>query len=316
MDDQPPRSSWVAVARSHGRKEADEQSLMLHAVGIPSWTVDVDAWTAVVVHASDAARARSEIAKYTRENEGWPAAGETPVPISQGIDAALAYALVLIVAYILEVRDGFGLDWWHAGIASAAMIRDGAWWRAVTSLFLHGDLLHLVGNLVFGVLFGVMLAQSVGAGLAWLAFVVTGGLGNWANAWLQSPSHASLGASTAIFGMLGVQVAYDWLQRRRLGYGLIRKLAPIAMGVALLAWLGGDGRHADPSELTRTIEDVNAALPRIDVGAHVLGFLSGLGAGALLGLRRGRLNLPFGAQVAIGSLAAGVAAVAWYLALR
>ena len=316
MDDQPPRSDWVAVARSHDRGEADEQSLMLHAVGIPSWTVAVDSWTAVVVHASDADRARSEIAKYARENEGWPTAAPTPVPISQGIDAALVYALVLIAAYVLEVRDGFGFDWWHAGIASAATIRDGAWWRAVTSLFLHGDLLHLVGNLIFGVLFGVMLAQSIGAGLAWLAFVVTGGLGNWANAWLQSPSHASLGASTAIFGMLGVQVSYDWLHRRRLGHGLIRKLAPLAMGAVLLAWLGGDGRHADPSELTRTIGDVNVALPRIDVGAHVLGFLAGLGAGALLGLRRKRLDFPVAAQIAMGSLAAGVAAGAWYLALR
>jgi membrane associated rhomboid family serine protease len=41
----------------------------------------------------------------------------------------------------------------------------------VTALGLHLDLLHLAGNLAFGTVFGVMLAQSIGFGLAWLTFV-------------------------------------------------------------------------------------------------------------------------------------------------
>ena len=42
-------------------------------------------------------------------------------------------------------------------------------WRAVTALTLHSDLAHLAGNAFFGGVFGVLLAQILGGGLAWIA---------------------------------------------------------------------------------------------------------------------------------------------------
>ena len=264
---------------------------------------------------SDAERARAELYRYLRENEK-VGAGDAPQPIERSVAAAVVYALVLVAFDVASRRNAFGLDWWHAGVADAALIQAGAWWRAITALFLHADALHLAGNLIFGAAFGVMLAQSVGFGFAWLGFVVTGGIGNGLNAVLQSPSHASIGASTAVFGMLGVQVAHDWVRRRQLHHNLFRRWAPIAIGAALLAWLGGDGRQIDPSAFPETLHPLDAALPKIDVGAHVLGFAVGLTFGGLFGWLKPRVTSTAWIQAALTGTAGGVVALAWFLALR
>lgn len=289
---------------------------MLQAVGVASGTVQNEGQHVLIVRLEDAERARAEIEKYTRENQGWPPREEAPPMISQGVNAAIVFAGVLVLCYLAQRRESFGFDWWSAGRADAELIQGGEWWRSLTALCLHGDLLHLAGNVVFGALFGVILAQSVGSGLAWLAFVITGGIGNWLNAWLQDPSHSSIGASTAVFGMLGVQVAYEWMRRRQLRYNRLRRWAPIVMGAALLAWLGGGAQNIDPNDVPKKLDDLNVAIQRIDVWAHVLGFAAGLGLGGLLGLRKWPNLRMAGMQPAFAGAAIGMIAVAWYFALR
>ncbi len=306
-------TTWTEVSRSGARKTADDHALVLEARGIASGVVTALGQHVVLVGAADAVRARAELEKYVRENQDWPEQHAAHPPIRWSVGAALVYCAVLVALDFTARRDSFGLDWWHAGVADAAMIREGAWWRSVTALWLHADFLHLASNLAFGSLFGVMLAQSVGFGLAWLAFVVTGGIGNWLNAWLQVPSHASIGASTAVFGVLGVQVAHDWVRRRALHHNLFRRFAPIAIGAALLSWLGGDGRQVDANGLPKTLGDLHAALPQIDVGAHVLGFATGVALGWLLGWSRPHVRLAAWMQAALAGIAAGLVALAWLL---
>ena len=299
-------ATWIEVSRSGARKTADDHALVLETQGIASGMAVTFGQHVVLVRVEDAVRARAELEKYVRENQDWPPREETQPPIRWSLGAALVYCGLLVALDVASRRESFGLDWWHAGVADAAMMRDGAWWRSVTALGLHADVLHLASNLAFGALFGVMLAQSIGFGLAWLAFVLTGGIGNWLNAWVQSPSHASIGASTAVFGMLGVQVAHDWVRRRQLHYNLFRRWAPIAIGAALLAWLGGDGRQTD----------LNVALPKIDVWAHVLGFSTGLVLGWLFGWIKSRARLTAWMQAALAGTAVGLVVLAWCLALR
>ena len=309
-------ATWIEVSRSGARKTADDHALVLEAQGIASGVAVASGQHVVLVRVEDAARARAELEKYVRENQDWPPREETQPPIRWSVGAALVYCGVLVALDVASRRESFGLDWWHAGVADAALIQAGAWWRSVTALCLHGDVLHLAGNLVFGAAFGVMLAQSIGFGLCWLAFVVTGGVGNGLNALLQSPSHSAIGASTAVFGMLGVQVAHDWVRRRQLHYNLFRRWAPIAIGAALLAWLGGDGRQIDPNAFPQTLDHLDVALPKIDVGAHVLGFVAGLALGGLVGWSRPTFTLTARMQAALAGMAAGLVALAWFFALR
>ena len=307
---------WIEVSRSVTRKTVDDHALVLEARGIDSGIATASGQLVLLVRVKDAERARAELDKYARENQNAPPYEEAPQPFRWSVAAALVYAGTLVAFDVASRRGSFGLDWWHAGMADAALIQVGAWWRCVTALCLHADFLHLAGNLVFGAAFGVMLAQSIGFGLAWLAFVVTGGIGNGLNALLQSPSHSTIGASTAVFGMLGVQVAHDWLRRRQLHYNLFRRWAPIAIGAALLAWLGGDGRQIDPDTFPQTLHPPDVALPKIDVGAHVLGFAAGLALGGLFGWSKPRVTLTPWMQAALAGTAAGLVALAWFLALR
>jgi membrane associated rhomboid family serine protease len=309
-------ATWIEVSRAPERKTIDDHALVLEARGIASGTAFAFGQQILLVRVDDAARARAELDKYVRENQSAPPRDEPPQAIRWSIAAALVYVAVLLAIDLASRREAFGFDWWRAGAAQAAQIRGGAWWRAVTSLCLHGDVLHLAGNVVFGAAFGVMLAQSVGFGLAWLAFVVTGGIGNVTNAWVQAPSHSAIGASTAVFGMLGVQVAHDWVRRRQLHYNLFRRWAPLAIGAALLGWLGGDGRQIDPSSFPQLPGGPEVARPAIDVGAHVLGFFSGLALGWLFGWGKPRVTLTAHAQATLAGAACGLVALAWFLALR
>jgi membrane associated rhomboid family serine protease len=304
--------SWIEVSRSPLRKTVEDHALVLEATGIPSGIAVAFGQYVLLARAEDAIRARAELDKYVRENRDWPPQVEPRMPMRWSVGAAWVYAGVLVALDLAQRRDGFGLDWWAAGLADAAMIMGGAWWRCITALGLHADVLHVASNLAFGAVFGVMLAQSIGFGLAWLAFVVTGGMGNWVNAWLQSPSHTSIGASTAIFGMLGAQAAHDWVRRRQLHYNVFRRWAPIAMGAALLAWLGGDGRPIDP----KAPVDVVVALSKIDVGAHVFGFGSGLVFGGLIGWSKPQFRSSLTVQAAAAAAAAGLFGAAWVLAFR
>jgi len=309
-------TTWTEVSRAAARPAADELALVLEALGIPVGHATANGQHVLLVPVEHAERARAELDKYAQENRERPVQGATPFPIAWSARAALVYAAILLALDLAQRRDLWGIDWWSAGVASAGAIRAGAWWRSITALGLHADVLHLAGNLAFGAAFGVMLAQSIGYGLAWLAFVLTGWIGNGVNAWLQSPSHAAIGASTAVFGMLGVQVAHDWVRRRQLHYNLFRRWAPIAVGAALLAWLGGDGRQIDPNALPKAMNELNVKLPRIDVWAHVLGFTAGVALGGLVGWALPRFRVTLRMQAAPAAAAVALVALAWCLALR
>jgi membrane associated rhomboid family serine protease len=114
---------------------------------------------------------------------------------------------------VLKRNQAFSLDWWRAGMSHAGLIQEGEWWRAVTALSLHADTVHLAGNLGFGLVFGFLAGQLLGWGRAWFGMVFAGALGNALNAFVQAPSHASVGASTAVFATLGILAAYSWTRR-------------------------------------------------------------------------------------------------------
>lgn len=301
--------TWIEVSRSPDRRTSRHHALVLQAMGLPHGTLQVDDSFVVVAREDVAARAREEIVRYERENVGWPPREAHVQPISQGIHAAIVYCGLVALVYILQHRDMYGLDWTKLGEADAGRIRAGEWWRAMTALSLHVDLPHAAGNMVFGAAFGVVLAQSIGVGLAWWGFLLAGTIGNLLNAWFQSPAHRSIGASTAVFGALGLQVAFEWMRRKQLRYAGWRRWAPLVMGLGLLGWLGTGGASIDDPKA------FDKALDTVDVMAHVFGFVAGALMGIALGLRERPIGIgPIG-QVVLSVTAAVALAGAWSLAL-
>lgn len=79
-------------------------------------------------------------------------------------------------------------------------------WQLVTSLFFHGSLAHLSGNLFFLLIFGKLVEEVEGPAGVIATFLITGVFANLASLALISGPVVSLGASGAVFGLFVVSV--------------------------------------------------------------------------------------------------------------
>ena len=294
----------VELFRSAARKPCKELALVLQALGIPHGVQRGPGGFQLMVPLEHARRAAQELGLYREENVGWPPP-KHPVPmLSRGVRGAVVYALLIAAFLPIGHRGLFGRNFWEAGKLVASRVNDGEWWRTVTALTLHGDVGHLVGNLIFGCAFAVLASHTLGSGITWLGTLLAGAGGNLANAWLQGGEHASIGASTAVFGCLGLMASYEWVRRHALHLPRMRRFAPMMAGAALLGFLGMGGS-----------EIASGALPRTDVLAHV----TGLAAGVVLGFLTGRARLPerlsTRGQGWLAGAAAALVAGAWAVAL-
>ena len=260
------QSSWVEVYRTSERKQALEYGLMLQSIGIEQGILQSEGGYRLLVHPDDARRAADQIERYTIENVGWPPRDKLELDLSEGVLAALVYGGMLLGTNALATRGAFGVDWVASGSSSVEAIFSGEWWRTVTALSLHADWSHLLNNLLFGSLFALLACEILGAGIGLTAICLSGVLGNLLNALVRPPEFSAIGASTAVFGALGLLVAFQWSQRHRLAYNRVRRWGPVLGGSVLLAMFG------------------MTANERIDVVGHATGFLSG----GLIGLALGR----------------------------
>lgn len=208
---------------------------------------------------------RDQLRQHRREDARWPPRGieeeDAPEAESSGWPVLAAYAGILAGLYVLQLVLP-GME--RSGVAVSTLMREQEqWWRAVTALTLHGDVAHLMGNIVAGVCFGLLVNQSFRPGLGWMLVLAAGAAGNAANALFQT-EHASLGASTAVFGALGLLVGNAMLYGLRTrGFGAMRrKLLPLVAGVVVLLFLG----MGQPGDNT-------------DVMAHIFGFVVGIPLG-------------------------------------
>ena len=253
----------------------------------------------LLVPAESFTAACHELRRFEEENRGWPPHAPQARPLVENTLTTLSVLLLLAIFHNLVQLDlslpGLSSDWAELGKAQAASIREGEWWRLITALTLHSDWVHLAGNLAIGGIFITFLGRELGSGLSWVLLISAGALGNLANAWVQSPYHSSLGASTAVFAAVGILAALSLVRHRR----LVRRrwLLPVAAALALLALLGSEGKNTD-------------------LGAHLFGLLFG----ALLGLGTewllGRYGVPSRSMnILLALVSASVVILAWWLAL-
>jgi membrane associated rhomboid family serine protease len=289
-----PPGDLAEVFRSFWRSACEERGFVLHAVGIDSQVVWLGRAWALLVGAADAPVALAQLQHYEREN---PPRRRPATPASLHGGAWLgsaAYALVILGVGYAAGEFALGADWLEAGAMRAGPTRAGELWRTVTALTLHLDVGHLLANLGFGAVFGLLAGQLLGAGVAWATVLVAAAAANLLNALLQPASHSSVGASTAVFATLGLLAAYAWRLRRDPGDRWAYRWAPLVAGIVLLGFTGTGGE-------------------RTDVLAHLTGFAMG----ALAGVAHAAWRAPRGpvAQATAGLLALVAVAAAWAIAL-
>jgi membrane associated rhomboid family serine protease len=294
-------ATLVAVFRSRFGRRAREHALVLEAVGIPCVLGQHDGDHLVAVPPELAERAARELAQYAHENRGWRRPEEMPIALSAGWPAAIVWCLTLALIDAAARGSAFGLNWLEAGDNQGDLVRSGQVWRTVTALTLHADIVHLLGNLVFGALFVALVCELLGNSLALLAVIVAGAVGNLASSWLHGQGFAAIGASTAVFAALGIVGAHRWQRRKLVRARGAASWIPLVASAFLLAYLGGGSEHGERS---------------IDISGHVCGFLAGALLGTLLGRFLPRKPSSRPAQVAFGLLAFALVAGAWFVALR
>ena len=207
----------------------------------------------------------------------------------------MVYWVVLLFFFAAARHEAFSFDWLGEGAAQTGLMLKGEWWRAVTALCLHTSGAHLLGNLVFGTVFLMLLSQVTGAGVAALTMITAGAAGNVLSALVRSPEYTSIGASTAIFAGIGLLAALRQARRQHFAISVLRNWTPVAGGLALLAFLGLSGENTD-------------------ILAHVLGFGSGIAAGLLLARWDRDWTVDRGLQWKCASIAGAVVVFAWVAA--
>jgi len=168
--------------------------------------------------------------------------------------------VAIAIGFVAQLAMGRGLIELYANYGPA--VRQGEYWRLVTSMFLHGGIIHLALNAwalyQLGSLFEILLGSSRLAGV----YLVTGIAGSLASAfWSDVPS---VGASGAIFGLLGALISFLLRRRENLTPQAKALLGQLVMWAAINVVFGFSGAA------------------NIDNAAHMGGLVAGLAAGLLL----------------------------------
>ena len=150
-----------------------------------------------------------------------------------------------------------------------ALWLQGHWQRLFSALFLHADWAHLLGNLVFLLIFGLPAEKVMGAGRFLLLFLLGGAVANLAAVLLiAGPDRLVIGASGAVSAVIGAYLAL--FPRAKLGVVLplglflqfVRTPAPLLIGIWAL--------------LQVVFAYIGPAFGAVAWAAHIAGFAFGV----------------------------------------
>jgi membrane associated rhomboid family serine protease len=119
-----------------------------------------------------------------------------------------------VIVYLITISQGAGIndpggrlffDW----ILYGPSVANGDWWRLITACFLHAGLLHIIFNMWALWWLGAVVESALGAWRFILVYFVSGLCGS-AGALIWTPHQPTLGASGAIFGILGAGFILEW----------------------------------------------------------------------------------------------------------
>jgi membrane associated rhomboid family serine protease len=213
------------------------------------------------------------------------------------VTKALIAANVLI--YFINLAQGASLtensgelffDWALIGQAQTFSgeligVGEGEWWRLITSAFLHGSIIHLGFNMLLLYWIGGPIEEAIGRARFLILYFVSGLAGAAGALLLTDANSITVGASGAIFGLLGAALVFE-RQRTMV--------------------LGGSALSIIVVNLVLTF-----AVPNISIGGHIGGLIGGALGGLALS-RFGRAHVVYGRPGVVGFaalIAVGLASV-------
>lgn len=241
-------------------------SLVLYAAGIEHSMMRQENVWYLLVPETVAENAKLEIAVYEEENRNWPPPKEEPrehILSDQSSPPTVALIVALLLFFQITGPWSVGSKWFQVGAVDATRIlENNEWWRIVTGLTLHADIVHVTGNVIFGGILIHYICKVFGNGTGVALVLATGIAGNLINVLMHGGNHRAVGFSTAVFGAVGLLSGF------RVKRGSYQKIImPLGAGLGLLAMLGSEGK-------------------RTDLGAHFWGLATGVALGLFFARKR------------------------------
>ncbi|MGH2934483.1 MAG: rhomboid family intramembrane serine protease [Gaiellaceae bacterium] len=159
-------------------------------------------------------------------------------------------------------------------------VDQGDWWRLITSAFLHASVLHIAFNMFALWVIGTPVEHYLGRA-RFIGLYLVSGLAGSAGALIQAPTSLTVGASGAIFGILGSMLILEWQATGSLAGNA---MTWIVINLA-----------------------ISFAIPGISWGGHIGGLIGGILA-TLAFARWGRGHAAYGRIGLVGAL--GLVAIA------
>jgi membrane associated rhomboid family serine protease len=199
-----------------------------------------------------------------------------------------------VAIYLLTASQGGGLNapggnLFARWILFGPFVVHGGWYRLISAMFLHASIIHIGFNMYALWVIGTPVEQYLGRA-RYVGLYFVSGLAGSAGALLATPLSPTLGASGAVFGILGAMLILEWQ--------ITGRLAGNAMTMIVINLI------------------ITFAIPGISYGAHLGGLVGGilitLGYAHWRGGRAQYGQLGVGGVLGLIVVAAGSVAVAYF----
>jgi membrane associated rhomboid family serine protease len=159
-----------------------------------------------------------------------------------------------VAVYLITAVQGNGLNDPGGSLLSkwalfGPVVAHGDWWRLITAAFLHASLIHIGSNMLALWWLGGPVEQYLGP-VRYIGLYLVSGLAGSAGALVVNPLSVTVGASGAIFGIMGALLILEWQQTGR--------LTGNAAGLIAINLV------------------ISVAIPGISIGGHIGGLIGGI----------------------------------------
>ena len=179
------------------------------------------------------------------------------------------YALICINVVMFLICNVYNTELFYLLANNRGLVQSGDLYRLFTCMFLHGDIVHLLFNMYALYAIGPQVENYYGKFKYLLIYLVSGLLGSLFSAVFMGDNTFSIGASGAIFGLLG-SIGYFTYYYRATLKGLLN--SPISYIILINLAYG-------------------LIIPDIDISAHIGGLIGGLLLSMAIGIGdKGRKN--------------------------
>ena len=177
---------------------------------------------------------------------------------------AVTYALMVINVMVFVYGVIYGRQGELTGLFgnNYLFVRSGEFYRLFTSMFLHSDILHLACNMYALWMLGPTVERYYGRLKYAFIYIVSGLLGSLFSCVFMSSNTISIGASGAIFGLLGSLTYFTYYYRATLQGMLRGQIIPVIVINLVLGLI----------------------ISSIDLSAHIGGLVAGLLSSMMIGI--------------------------------